>query len=103
MVIWVLKLTVLLGEKNFVKKTLVRSFHIMMHLEGKEYNHALALSLREKGNSRTRITWVKTPLSFNVSHTSKNAERCKLGSSSRVPPNRDCCTMEIRDGMSSKL
>jgi len=46
---------------------------------------------------------VETPLSFNMSHNSKNTEMCKLGSSSGVPPNWDYCTKEIRAGLSSKL
>ena len=58
-----------------------------MHPEGKECSHALALSLKEKGNNRNLIALVETPLSFNVLHTSKSAERCRLGSSSEVPPN----------------
>jgi len=46
---------------------------------------------------------VETPLSFNVSHTTKKTERCRLGSSNGVPLNRDCYTVEIRGGLSSKL
>ena len=74
-----------------------------MNPEGKECSHALVLSLNEKGNKYNRITSVETPLSFNVSHTSKNTERCKLGSSSGVPLNWDHCTMEIRADLCSKL
>jgi len=75
----------------------------MMHPKGKECGYAVALSLNEKGNNHNRIALVETPLSFNVSHTSKNTERCKLGSSSGIPPNWDCCNMEIRAALSSKL
>ena len=46
---------------------------------------------------------VETPLSFNVSHTSKKNKRCKFGSSKGVPPNWDCCPMKMRAGLSSKL
>jgi len=46
---------------------------------------------------------VDTPLSFNLSHTSKKTERRKFGSSNGVPPNWDCCNIDIRAGLSSKL
>ena len=46
---------------------------------------------------------VETPLSFNVSHTSKKTNSCELRSSNGVPPNWNCYTMEIRVGLSSKL
>jgi len=49
------------------------------------------------------MTSVETPLGFNVSHTSKKTERCKFGSSNRMPPNWDCCTIDIRASLSSKL
>jgi len=74
-----------------------------MHPEGKERSHALPLSLNETGNNLNLIASVKTLLSFNMSHTSKNTERCKLGSSSGVPLNWDCYTTKIRDNLSSKL
>ena len=57
----------------------------------------------EKGNNCRQMASVETPLSFNVSHTSKKTERCKFGSSKGVPPNSDCCTMEMRVGLGSKL
>jgi len=81
----------------------VSSSHVVMHPEGKECSHALALSFNEKGNNHNCITSIVTPLSFNVLHTSTNTERCKLGSSSGVPPNWDCFTMKIRAGLSLKL
>jgi len=102
-VIWFLRLDILLGEKNFVRKALVSSSHVVMHSEGKKLSHALALSPSKKGNSCNQITSLETPLSFNVLHTSKNTERCKLGSSKGFLPNWDCWTMEIRANMSSKL
>ena len=92
--IWFLKLVVLLSGKNLERNALVSSSHVVIHLEGKEWSHALALSLNEKGNRRNRAS-VDTPLIFNVSHTSKKTDRCKLGSSNGVPPDWDCCTMEI--------
>jgi len=109
-VIWFCKLTVLLGGKNFGRKTLVHSSHVVTHsshvvthTEGKEWSHDLALSLNEKGNNSNLIASVETPLSFSTSHTSKNTERCRLGSPSEVPLNWYCCTIEIRADLSSKL
>jgi len=102
-VIWFLKLAVLFAGMNFTRKTLVSLSHVVMHSEGKELSHALGLSLSEKGNSCNGIASIETPLSFNVSHTSKNIERCKLGSSNGVSLNWDCCTMEIRANLSLKL
>ena len=87
MVIWFLKLVVLLGGKNFVRRTLVSSSHVVMHPRGKECSHALALSFKEKRSNCNVIAPVETPLSFNVSHTSENIERCGLVSSSGVAPN----------------
>jgi len=46
---------------------------------------------------------VETPLSFNVSHTSKKTKACKFGSSNEVPPNWDYCTNDIRAGLRPKL
>ena len=102
-VIKFLKLAVLLGAKDLTRKTLVNSFHVVIQPEGKEWNCALSLSLSEKGSSHSWMASVETPLSFNVSHTSKNTERCKFGSSKGVPPNWDCCTMEMRASLSAKL
>ena len=46
---------------------------------------------------------METPLSFNVSHTSKKIERCRFGPSKGVLQNWDCCTMEMSASLSSKL
>jgi len=76
---------------------------MVIHPKGKECNQALALSLSKKGNDRSRMALVETLLSFNVSHTSKKTEMCKFGYSRGVPPNWDCCTMEMRADLSSQL
>jgi len=102
-VIWFLKLDILLGRKNFAKKTLVSSSLLVMHPGGKEWSDAVTLSLSEKGNSRYRIASIETLLSFNVSHISNNTERYKLGHSNGVPPNWNCCTMEMRANLSLKF
>ena len=85
------------------RKTLVNSSQVVIHPNGKECNQSLALSLNEKGNERNQLASIETPVSFNVSHTSKRAERCRFASSKGVPPNWDCCTMEMSAGLSSKL
>ena len=102
-VIWVLRLAILRGGKNFIRKILVSSSHVVMHPGGKEWSHALTMSLSEKGNSHNRIALAETPLSFKIPHTSQNTERCKLASSNMVLPNWNYYTMEIRADLSSKL
>jgi len=73
-----------------------------MHPDDKDCNQALALSLKEKGNRHRWIASVETPLSFNISHTSKKTERCIFGSSKGVPPKWNCCTIEMNAGLNSK-
>jgi len=81
----------------------VNSSQAVMHPDDKEYNQALALSLKKKENWRRRIASTETPLSFNVSHTSEKTKRCKFRSSKGVPLNWDNCTIEMSAGLSSKL
>jgi len=85
------------------RTALVNSSQVVMHPDGKDCNQALALSLKEKGNRRRQITSMETPLSFNISHTSKKTERCRFGSSKGIPPNWDCCTIEMSADVSLKL
>ena len=85
------------------RKALVNSSQLVMHPDGKECNQALALSLNEKGNKHRRIASVETPSSFNVSHTSKRAKKCRFDPSKGVPPNWDCCTIEMSVSLSLKL
>jgi len=80
----------LLGGKNFARKAFVSSSHVEIDPGDSECNHALALSLSENGKRRRHIASVKAPLIFSVSHTSKNTERSRLGSSIGKPPNYDC-------------
>jgi len=96
-------LAILLGGKNLTRKTFLNLSHAVMHPGGNEWSHAHALSLCEKGNRHKLITSVETPLSFNMSPTSKKTERCKFGSSNGLPPNWDYCNIDIRAGLSSKL
>jgi len=86
-----------------VRKLLVSPSHVVIHPKGKECSQALALSLSEKKNNRSQNASVQTPLTFDVSHTSKKTERCRFRSSKGVPPNWDCCTMKMRAGLSLKL
>jgi len=57
----------------------------------------------EKANSRNQVASVETLFGFNVPKTSKNTERSESGSSNRVSPNWDCCTIEIRVSLSSNF
>ena len=68
-------------------KTLASSSQMVIDPKGREWSHALALSLSEKGNKGGKIALVEAPLIFNVSHTFIKFERCKLGSSIGEPPN----------------
>jgi len=81
----------------------VSSSHVEIDPGGSECSHALTLSLSENENRRRWMASVDAPLILSVSHTSKNIERCRLGSSIGEPPNCDCWTMEINVGLSSKL
>jgi len=85
------------------RNALINSSQVLMHPDGKECNQALALSLNEEGKKCRRIVSLETPLSFNVSHTSRKIERCRFRSSKGVLPNWDCCTIEISVGLSLKL
>jgi len=84
-------------------KAFVRSSHVEINPGGSESSRALPLSLSENGNRRRQMASFDVPLIFNISHASKNTERCKLGSSIDEPPNWDCWTMEINVVLSSKL
>jgi len=86
-----------------VRKALVSSSHEVIHPDGKECSQALALFLTEKGNNHNQMASMEAPLGFNVSHTSKNIERCRFRCSKGVPPNWDCYTMEMSFGLSLKL
>ena len=72
--VWFLRLAVLVRGKNFTRKALVNSSHVVMHPRSKEWSHALTLFLSEKGKSNNQIISVETLLSFKMSHTSKNTK-----------------------------
>jgi len=80
----------LLGGKNFARKAFVSSSHVEIDPGGSECSHALALSLSENGNRHRRMASADASLIFSVSQTSKNTERCRLGSSIGEPLNWDC-------------
>jgi len=85
------------------RNSLVNSTQVVIHPNGAECNQALALSLNEKGNKCNQMASMETPLSFNMSHTSKKSERCRFGSSKGVLLKCDCYTMEMSASLSSKL
>jgi len=102
-VIWFLSCAVLLGGKYLARNAFLSSFHVEMELDGRDCSHALARSLREKGNKRMRMALGSTPLHLNVSANCTKIERCKFGSSVGFPENWFCCTIRSREGLSSKL
>ena len=85
------------------RKALVSSSYVVIDPGRKEWSHSHTLFLRENGNKRRRIASLEAPLIFKMLHTSKHTKRCKLGSSKIVLPNCDCCTMDMRSTLSSKL
>jgi len=99
----IFQLVVLLRGKNLSRKALFNSSQVVMQPDGKKCNQALALSLNGKGNKRTRIASLETPFNFSESHTSKQTERYRFGSSKGVLSNWDCYTMKISAGLSLKL
>ena len=99
---WFLKLAVLLGGKTLARKTLVSSFYVVIDPRGKEWSHVSPCP-EEKMGTRRHIAPLEASLIFKVSQTSKNTERHRLGSSKGVPPNCDCCTMEMSASLSSQL
>ena len=58
-----------------------------MDLAGRECDHALAPSSREKGNGLNLIAFAKTLISFKVSQYFRKTEQCKFGSSVDEPLN----------------
>ncbi|KAL6008687.1 hypothetical protein ACLOJK_021913 [Asimina triloba] len=58
-----------------------------------DYNHSLAQSLDEKGNSFKWIVSSDTTFTFNMSHISRNSTKSTLGFSSAPPPNCDYRTI----------
>ena len=64
---------------------------------------SLALSLSEKGKSRSLIGSLDAPLILMVSHFARNLRRCALGFSAGCPVNCSCSTKDMSAGLSSKL
>jgi len=81
----------------------VSSSHVVVNPRGKEWSHAHALSLREKGNKCRCIASLAAPLIFKVSQTLRNTKRCRLGSFKSALSNYDCYIMEMSASFSSKL
>ncbi|KAI3810403.1 hypothetical protein L1987_20015 [Smallanthus sonchifolius] len=59
-----------------------RSSHVVIDPVGREFSHALALSLKEKGNIWRRIASFDTPFSLKVSQISRKFAMWECGSSS---------------------
>lgn len=100
--IWLLSKVVLLGGKYLAKKTFFNSSHVVMELDSKDYSHALALSLNEKGKICNRITSGLTPLAFTISAYCTNPDRWRFESSVGLPENWFCCTTCNSEDFNSK-
>ena len=66
-------------------------------------SQSLALSLNEKGKSRSLIALLDVLLILMVSHFARNLQRCALGFSDGCPANCSHSTKEMSAGLSSKL
>ena len=72
LLISILICAVLAGGQYFVKKIWTKSAQLMMESSGSEVSHCLAQSLKDNGNSLSRMASSVTPLYFTLLHTSKN-------------------------------
>ena len=78
-VIFVLSFAVLPGGKYLLRKALESISQVVNELGSSLYNQSLALSLSEKGKSRSLIASLDAPLILKVSHFARNLRRCALG------------------------
>lgn len=69
------------GGKYFIKKHSTNSCHVFMEPDGREFNHARALSLKEYGNNLNLKASSVTPTSLNEWLASMNSWRWRCGSS----------------------
>ena len=67
------------------------------------YSQSLALSLSEKGKSRSLIASLDALLILMVLHFARNLRRCALGFSDWCPANCSRSTKDMSVGLSSKL
>lgn len=53
-------------SKYLPRKAFFNSFYVVIEFYGRDYSHALALSLRENGKIRSRMASGSTPLHLRV-------------------------------------
>jgi len=99
-VIWSLSLAVLEGRKNRERNDRLIWCHEVMEPTSREWNQALALSLKEKGK---RWSLMASWFSFKVPLSLRKVEICKFGSSVGDPENWFCCTKLSSASLISKL
>ena len=63
-------LTVLAGGKYLSQKFCAKVAQSNIDPTGKEFNHSLALSFKEKGNNLSLMASSRTSLTLNISHIS---------------------------------
>jgi len=95
--------TVLSGEKYLLGKALERVSHVVNELGSLFCCQSLALSLSEKGKSRSRLASTDTPFSVIVSNFTRNLRRCALGLFDGCLPNWSRSTKVVSVELSSKL
>ena len=99
----VLSLTVSLGGKYLLRNALERPSQVVVEFGSSFCSQSLALSLSEKGKSRSRIASIDTLLILMVSHFARNLRRCALGLSRGCPPNWPHSIKVMIVGLSLKL
>jgi len=77
-VILFLSLAVFPSEKYLLRNALERPFQVVNEFGSSFYSQSLALSLNEKGKSRSQIASVYTPLILMASHFARNLQRYAL-------------------------
>ena len=98
-----LSLAVLPGGKYLLRKAPESAAQVVNELGSSFCSQSLALSLSEKGKSRSLIASLDAPLILMVSHFARNLRRCVLGFSDGCPANCSRSTKEMSVGLSSKL
>ena len=97
-VISALSFTVLPGGKYLLRKALESVSQVVKELGSSFYSQSLALSLSEKGKSRSLIASLNASLILMVSHLARNLRRCTLGFSDGCPANCSCSTKDMSAG-----
>ena len=98
-----LNLAFLVGGKYFIKNFSAKSFQVVIESDGKEFNQALARSLKEYGNNLSFKISSVTPFILNALATYMNNRRWRWGSSIGNPLNwPTVCNIWNMTSLSSK-